>query len=103
MKWTRLWRCGRMTHTRKCNLTPFVSFFYLIFTSYSRKKKRREAKEIKPEEMTETIGDTLVGDDPNSESTTQRMYIIIYIYPDTTKHQSKPWVYKSDIAPCGQI
>ena len=35
------------------------------------KKKRREAKEIKPEEMMETIGDTLVGDDPNSESTTQ--------------------------------
>ena len=26
-----------------------------------------------------------------------------YIYPDTAKHQSKPQVYKSDIAPCGQI
>ena len=32
------------------------------------------------------------------------IYIIyIYIYPDTAKHQSKPQVYKSDIAPCGQI
>ena len=30
------------------------------------------------------------------------MYIIIHIYPDTTKHQSKPQDYKSDIAPCGQ-
>ena len=31
-------------------------------------------------------------------------YILyIYIYPDTAKHQSKPQVYKSDIAPCGQI
>ena len=27
----------------------------------------------------------------------------MYIYPDTAKHQSKPQVYKSDIAPCGQI
>ena len=25
------------------------------------------------------------------------------IYPDTAKHQSKPQVYISDIAPCGQI
>ena len=24
----------------------------------------------------------------------------MYIYPDTVKHQSKPQVYKSDIAPC---
>ena len=34
------------------------------------------------------------------------MYIIILyiiIYPDTAKHQSKPQVYKSDIASCGQI
>ena len=31
------------------------------------------------------------------------MYIYIYIYPDMAKHQSKPQVYKSDIAPCGQI
>ena len=28
-------------------------------------------------------------------------YILyIYIYPDTAKHQSKPQVYISDIAPC---
>ena len=31
------------------------------------------------------------------------MYVCICIYPDTVKHQSKPQVYKSDIAPCGQI
>ena len=31
------------------------------------------------------------------------IYIYIYIYPDMAKHQSKPQVYKSDIAPCGQI
>ena len=31
------------------------------------------------------------------------MYMHMYIYPDTAKHQSKPQVYKSDIAPCGQI
>ena len=31
------------------------------------------------------------------------IYIYIYIYLDTAKHQSKPQVYKSDIAPCGQI
>ena len=31
------------------------------------------------------------------------MYIYIYIYPDTAKHQSKPQVYKSDIESCGQI
>ena len=31
------------------------------------------------------------------------IYIYIYVYPDTVKHQSKPQVYKSDIAPCGQI
>ena len=31
------------------------------------------------------------------------IYIYVYIYPDTAKHQSKPQVYKSDIAPCGQI
>ena len=31
------------------------------------------------------------------------LYIYIYIYPNTAKHQSKPQVYKSDIAPCGQI
>ena len=30
-------------------------------------------------------------------------YIYTYIYPDMAKHQSKPQVYKSDIAPCGQI
>ena len=29
--------------------------------------------------------------------------IYIYIYPDTAKHQGKPQVYISDIAPCGQI
>ena len=29
--------------------------------------------------------------------------VYIYIYPDMAKHQSKPQVYKSDIAPCGQI
>ena len=28
---------------------------------------------------------------------------IIYMYPDMWKHQNKPQVYKSDIAPCGQI
>ena len=27
-------------------------------------------------------------------------YIYIYVYPDMAKHQSKPRVYKSDIAPC---
>ena len=31
------------------------------------------------------------------------IYIYICIYPDITKHQSKPQVYKSDIAPCVQI
>ena len=31
------------------------------------------------------------------------IYIYNYIYPDMAKHQSKPQVYKSDIAPCGQI
>ena len=29
--------------------------------------------------------------------------LYVCIYPDTVKHQSKPQVYKSDIAPCGQI
>ena len=33
------------------------------------------------------------------------LYNVLYIliYPNTVKHQSKPQVYKSDIAPCGQI
>ena len=34
---------------------------------------------------------------------TGAVFIVIYIYPDTAKHQSKSQVYISDIAPCGQI
>ena len=38
-----------------------------------------------------------------NDTTSYSSYICINIYPNMTKHQSKPQVYKSDIAPCGQI
>ena len=34
---------------------------------------------------------------------TPHLIRLINIYPDMAKHQSKPQIYKSDIAPCGQI
>ena len=86
------WECGYTTY---CDST-IHQYCIELFTS------NLKYFFIEKEEESECFDTIQVSSQSEAADST---YISLYksIYLDMAKHQSKPQVYKSDIAPCGQI